>query len=122
MQTTKIRAKSLGLPDDKRIVAEYKRLLAQFDELPDKHLAFAQKLISRAAFLAVTIDDLEAEIVKNGYTEEYQNGANQRGVKKSPAAELHVTYSKNLFAVMKQLADLLPKPNEIEGEDEFDRF
>ena len=112
-----------GLPNDNDIIAEYKRLHKLFEDLPEKHLAIARKLLSRAAFLAVTLDRLEADVVENGYTEKYQNGENQSGIKKSSAAELHVTYSKNLVMVMKQLTDLLPKAGDIpDGADSFDRF
>lgn len=111
-----------ALPDDARIKAEYNRLMLLFKKAPEKHLSLARKLISRAAFLAVTIDDLEKDIAENGYEDEYQNGATQSGKKKSAAAELHVTYSKNLFTVMKQLNDMLVSSGALEGGDDFDSF
>ena len=64
------------------------------------------------------VDELEKDISTDGYEQEYQNGANQKGMKKSAAAELHVSYSKNLFAVMKQLNDML----EIRGTSGGDKF
>jgi len=57
-------------------------------------------------------------IDENGYEQEYRNGEFQYGMKKSAAAELHVSYSKNLFAVMKQLNDML----EIRGTGGGDSF
>ena len=114
---------ALGLPNDKEIVDEYKRLYKLFEEMPEKQLKLARKLVSRAAFLAITLDRLEADIVENGYTETYQNGANQSGIKKSSAAELHVAYSKNLVMVMRQLTDLLPKAGDIpDGADDYESF
>jgi hypothetical protein len=110
-----------ALPDDERVRAEYARLMAIFKSPQKEKLALARKLISRAAFLSVTIDDLEKDISKNGYEQEYQNGEFQRGMKKSAAAELHVTYSKNLFAVMKQLNDMLDIKG-TGGGDSFDNF
>ena len=46
------------------------------------------------------------------WTEEYQNGQNQRGLKKSAAAEVHISLTKNLNAIMKQLLDLVPPAQE----------
>ena len=115
-------AASHGLPDDKDIIGEYKRLYKLFGDAPEKHLEVIRKLINRAAFLSITIDRLEADILQNGYEEEYQNGANQTGKKKTAAAELHISYSKNLFSVMKQLTDFLQKENQGDEDDEFDRF
>jgi hypothetical protein len=110
-----------ALPEDEQIKTEYNRLMAIFKLAPKEKLALARKLISRAAFLSVTIDALEKDISENGYEQEYQNGEFQRGMKKSAAAELHVTYSKNLFAVMKQLNDMLDIKG-TGGGDPFDNF
>lgn len=110
-----------ALPDDEAIRAEYARLMALFKKAPKEKLALARKLISRAAFLAVIIDDLEKDISENGYEQEYQNGEFQWGKKKSAAAELHVTYSKNLFSVMKQLNDMLDIKG-TGGGDSFENF
>ena len=96
-----------ALPNDVDVRAEYKRLMDLFKDAQTDKLALARKLVSRAAFLAVTIDRLERDIAENGYEDEYQNGVNQSGKKKSAAAELHVTYTKNLLAVMKQLNEML---------------
>ena len=52
---------------------------------------------------------LRQKIAEKGYTEEYQNGANQKGVKKSAEVEIYNTMIKNYMAVIKQLTDLVPK-------------
>lgn len=118
------KALKAALPDtgemSEAIQAEYARLMALFKKAPKEKLALARKLISRAAFLAIAIDEIEKDITKNGYEQEYQNGENQKGMKKSAAAELHVTYSKNLFAVMKQLNDMLDV--RAAGGDAFESF
>lgn len=111
-----------ALPEDEQVRAEYDRLIALFKKAPKEQLSLARKLISRVAFLSVMIDRLELDITTYGYEEEYQNGANQSGKKKSAAAELHVSYTKNLMAVMKQLNDMLVPKDNIEAGDEFDKF
>ena len=111
-----------ALPGSKEVRQEYKRLLDLFKNADQKQLELAKKEIARAAFLAVTLDKLERDIDENGYKEEYQNGENQKGVKESAAAKLHVSYTKNFLSVMKQLHDYLtPGTNEGAGDD-FDTF
>jgi len=68
-----------------------------------------EPLISKAAFMSVTLDDLQDIINQTGVVEEYHNGANQHGLKKSSHVEVHLAMMKNYTSVMKQLMDLLPK-------------
>lgn len=84
------------------------RLKRAFKDLDKNKMSTVKQLISTAAFLSVTLRDLEEEINRNGVTEEYQNGANQYGVKQSAAAVTHIAMTKNLTSIMKQLADLVP--------------
>lgn len=93
---------------DDFIRAEIKRLRAIFGNLPQDATAVAEKLIENAAFMAVSLRELQEAINKKGYIEEYQNGANQSGVKKSSEVEVYNTMIKNFNVTMKQLIDLLP--------------
>lgn len=115
------KALKAALPDDEAVRMEYDRLIKLLKTAPKEKISLARKLISRAAFLAVTIDELERDISENGYEQEYQNGEFQRGMKKSAAAELHVSYTKNLLAVMKQLNDMLDIKG-AGGGDPFESF
>lgn len=109
------------LPDDKEIRGEYRRLLKLFENAPEQKLNLARKELARAAFLGVTIDRLEKDITMKGYEEDYQNGQNQKGKKKTAAADLHVSYTKNFLAVMKQLHGFLGAETGDE-DDPFDSF
>ena len=82
-----------------------------------------QSVIDNAAFMAVTLRELQEYLIKNGLTVEYQNGENQFGVKKSPEIEIYLTMSKNFVSTMKAVTDLLPKEiaNKIK-DDGFDDF
>lgn len=91
-----------------RVNKEKKRLLAIFAGLDANKLDTCRALIERAAYITVSLQDLEEELDANGWTETYTNGANQCGVKKSAAAEVHISLTKNLNALMKQLLDLVP--------------
>ena len=59
--------------------------------------------------MAASLYELRKTIDKKGYTEEYQNGANQKGVKKCSEVEIYNTMIKNYSAIVKQLTDLIPK-------------
>lgn len=111
-----------ALPKDKNVRAEYDRLMELFASAPESKLALLRKQVARAAFLGVMLDRLEADIVKNGWEEEYTNGATQRGKKKRAAADLHTAYTKSYAMVMKQLTDTLEAGCQDEETDEFDTF
>ena len=91
-----------------RIKAEVKRLHGLFSDIGEERLRCVEKLIDRAAFYTVTLEDLESVINRDGPVSHYQNGENQYGTKQSPEAALHVAMHKNLVAAVKQLIDLLP--------------
>lgn len=99
----------MGKPKkETRIRKEKDRLLKIFDGLDKNKLETSYALIDRAAFLTVSLEDLEVELNERGWTETYTNGRNQEGIKKSAAAEAHISLTKNLNAIMKQLLDLVP--------------
>lgn len=87
---------------------------------PDKRQT-VEKLISNAAFMAESLDQLQEIIREKGFTEEYQNGANQFGVKKCSEVEVYNTMIKNYLGVIKQLVDILPNDSRS-GSDELLEF
>jgi hypothetical protein len=100
---------------DQRISAERNRLnrilgaTKRKDGLePTPKIKAAKGLIENAAFMAVHLQDLQAEMNEHGCVEEYRNGENQYGMKKSAAADMYTTMYKNYIATIKQLADLAP--------------
>ena len=72
---------------EQRIKAEKTRLKGIFKDLDENKKKLVTPLIEKAAFMSVELDDLQAMIEKDGWTSEYQNGQNQWGTRKSPAAE-----------------------------------
>jgi hypothetical protein len=96
-------------PDkDKRIEREIKRIKAFLKDLPDDRVKTVDSLIRNAAFMTITLEDLQQSMVVNGVISEYQNGENQWGTKKSPEVEIYNSMIKNYMALMKQITDLLP--------------
>jgi len=112
------------LTKDERIKKEIRRLKNIYSKMDPDVKKVTQSLIENAAFMAVTLDDLQEIINKDGVISEYQNGANQWGTKKSPEVEVYNTMVKNHMAIIKQLTDLLPKEVKAveEENDGFDSF
>lgn len=99
----------MGKPKkETRIKKEKERLGKIFEGLEPNKRRTVDALIARAAFITVSLEDLEVELNENGWTEWYENGRNQSGQKKSAAADAHISLTKNLNAIMKQLLDLVP--------------
>lgn len=86
--------------------------------------ATVKSLIDEAAFMAGSLYELRQIIDEKGYTEEYQNGQYQKGIKKTSEIEIYNTMIKNYMNCMKQLTDLLPKEDmkAPEPDDDFDEF
>ena len=91
-----------------RIKRENKRLQGVFKDLEPNKLKTCQALIDRAAFITISLEDLEEQLNLTGWVETYQNGENQSGMKKAAAADVHISLTKNLNAIMKQLLELVP--------------
>ena len=93
---------------EQRIAKEKRRLLKIFKDLEPNKLDTCKALIARAAFITVNLEDLEEQLNLTGWVEEYTNGANQSGLKKAAAADVHISLTKNLNAIIKQLLELVP--------------
>lgn len=114
--------KKTDLSKDDRIKKAKSVLLRQFSKLDTKRKKTVESLIENAAFMIVTLEDLQESINLNGVISEYQNGQNQWGTKKSPEVEIYNTMIKNHMQVMKQLTDLLPDEGPVQKDDGFDAF
>lgn len=96
------------LTKDQKISREIKRLRRVLKDLDKNKLQIVEPLIKTAAFMAVSLPELEAIINEEGYTVEYQNGANQSGTKQSDEVKTYIAMTKNLATVIKTLADIAP--------------
>lgn len=87
---------------------ELKKLKSIVESLPDDRRKLTEGLVKDAAFMAEQLEKLRNHIQENGWSEEYQNGANQSGRKSSPEADMYVKVQKLYSSTIKQLTDLLP--------------
>lgn len=93
---------------NKRIKKELDRLNSLFSDVDGNQRAAVTPLLQNAAFMRVTLEDLQEIILRDGAIEVYQNGANQHGVKQSAAVQSYNSLIKNYAGVIKTLAGLLP--------------
>lgn len=103
----------------KRIKSEAAKLKKFYKALPPNKLFIAQRLIDRAAFQRVTLEDLEKEINETGITEAYKNGENQTGVKQSAAVQAYNAMYKNYQTTLRDLAAMVP---EVKAASKLDAF
>lgn len=93
---------------EKRIEKELKRITEIFKEADGNQKAIAKPLIQNAAFMKVTLEDLQETINAEGVIDEYQNGANQRGIKQSATLQSYNSLIKNYTSVIKALSAIVP--------------
>jgi hypothetical protein len=97
------------LSKDQRIMKEYLRMSELFASMPENELNFCDPLLQNAAFMKVTLEDLQVAINENGVTDQYQNGANQSGTKASADLQAYNSLAKVYNALMDKLSGKLPK-------------
>ena len=91
------------------INAEIERLTKIFANIDKDKKDLCQQLIQNAAFMAVSLRDLQEQIKIDGWVEDYQNGANQKGRKVGSAAVQYTKLVNNYRQTIGDLCKLLPK-------------
>ena len=104
------------------IKKEVAKLTRIFKTLSTGTKSSITNLINEAAFMSVSLAELRTIINKKGYIEEYQNGENQKGIKKAAEVDIYNSLIKHYMAIMKQLLDLLPKTEAIVAENIIAKF
>lgn len=109
----------MGIFDAKK---EKKKLDKIIKDIPADKKQLVEGLVADASFMAEQLEILRDYIAVNGWSEEYQNGANQRGKKTCVEADMYVKVQKSYSAVIKQLTDFLPKDTSENNNDELLEF
>lgn len=89
--------------------------------LPKGRKERALALLTKLIFLDNQLEKLQKEIKKKGLIEEYQNGANQKGFKKSSEATVYAEFFKQYNAGVKQLESMIGN-NEIQAGNSLMEF
>jgi len=93
---------------EKKIQEELKRISVHYADLDEEQKAILAPLLQNAAFMRVTLEDLQQLIIEEGVTDVYQNGANQHGRKQSASLQAYNALVKNYASVTKTLSQMLP--------------
>ena len=108
---------------DERITKEVRRLNRIYKDIDKDKKAIIDGLIKRAAYMRITLEDWEMDIIQNGITEMFtQSEKTDPYERERPVARLYNTMNKNYQSIIKQLSDLLPKDTEVVEDDGFDKF
>lgn len=94
---------------DDRMKREILRIKKLLRDLPDEKLKMADGIIKRAAFMQVTLEDLEEDIKAYGTVENFSQTRDIEYDRERPAVRIYNTLVKNYSNAMKQIVDLLPQ-------------
>lgn len=87
----------------------FNKIESEFATISEGKKQIAMNLLDKAKFMERELSKLQRILKDKGWTEEYKNGANQFGLKKSSEGEVYIALTKNYVGVMKQLHDMLGK-------------
>ena len=108
-RTTKTAVKKIKAVAKTREQTEYDRLSVLYQNIPSNKRALVDGLLLQAARLRVSLDDLYADLQKNGNTEMFKQ-AND-GVefpRERPESKIFATRDKSYLSIIKKLDELLP--------------
>ena len=109
---------------DERIKNELDRINTVFNVVPEEERTVIDPLLQNYAFMKVTLEDLQEEILREGIAETYQNGRNQSGQKENSKLKSYNRLIKNFESVTKTVMKYLPGDSEVKNKslDSFDRW
>lgn len=93
---------------DKRIKAEIKKLDNIFKDLPEDKKKLCEGLIKNAAFMFVTLEDLQEEVNEHGAMIQAKSGNGFETIKDNPAQKAYTTMISRYSGIIDQLNKMLP--------------
>ena len=93
---------------DDRIKKEINKLKRIFKDINKDKKTLCAELIRNAAFMAVTLEDLQNDIMENGAIITGTNGNGFEVVQENPAQRSYNTMINRYASIIKQLQELLP--------------
>ena len=118
-------AKYDELSKDEKIKKEIRRLNRIYKNIPKNEKAVIEGLIRRAAYMRVTLEEMEEDLNTNSYIEMFTQSKDLEPYERErPVARLYNTLNKNYQTIMKQLAEFVEKePTPVkEQSDGFNEF
>ena len=106
-----------------RTTTEKNRLNKIYKDISKENKSIIEGLINRAAFMRITLEDMEQDLDENGFVEPFSQSEKLEPYERErPVARLYNTMNKNYQSIIKQLSDLLPKEKVVEKDDGFEDF
>ena len=94
---------------DQRIKTEYRKILKLFKGLPENKLKLVLPLIENAAFMVVTLRELQEKINDEGAIYEHRNGNGFMVIEEHPAQKSYNTMINRYNTIVLKLAEMLPE-------------
>lgn len=107
---------------EQRIDAEERRLTNLYKDIEQKRRLTVRGLIERAAYMRVTLQDLEKDLDEKGIWELFSQGDQTPYERKRPAADFYNQVNNSYQKIIKQLTDLLPKEDPVPKDEKGDGF
>lgn len=96
------------LTREQRIKKEKLKLKRMLAEVPESKKKLCEKLIENAAFMGITLEDLQQTINEEGPVITAKNGNGFNITQEHPASKAYVAMMAKYTTTMNQLMDLLP--------------
>lgn len=93
-----------ALENEKKIKREISRLKRLFKEVSENKKKLIEGPIAEAAFMRVSLEELKAYLIKNGFSVQ-----SPQGIKKAPEADIYIALNKSYQSIMRLLNDLIDK-------------
>ena len=97
-----------NLEKEKKIKSEISKLNKIFKDLSENKKKLCESLIQNAAFMAVTLEELQATIKEEGPVMRHTNGNGFEVLQEHPAQKTYNTMINRYASVIKQMSDMLP--------------
>lgn len=107
---------------DELIEIEVKKLNSIFSEMPQDKKKLCEGLIQNAAFMHVTLIELQNEVLENGAMIKYQSGNGFDTIRDNPAQKAYTTMISRYSGIIDQLNKMLPSDKSIQNNDELLEF
>ncbi|EFV88279.1 MULTISPECIES: hypothetical protein [Staphylococcus] len=104
----KIGEDNMDLIKQKRIKKELSKLKKVYKDIPKDKMIIVDGLINRAAFMRISLEDMELDIHKDGFVEMFSQSETQTPYERErPVARLYNSMNKNYQSIIKELTSHL---------------
>ena len=104
-----------------KINKEKNRIKRELKSIPQTQYKIVEKLVARAAFTIISLEEIEEIILRDGYHVTMPQGAYDID-RAHPLLDKYISMLKIYSVVIKQLCDLLPDADKARAGDELMKF